>query len=444
MSFNFKAGLQCPVLAVLLLLLSIPNLGCQPTATDGDAEDAASNSTAKEPSEIKFLVIGDESLGAAITRQIKARSETNVILKSLSKFELGEVEKSIDGCDIVVYPTENFGELAASNLIAEIPKYAKKWESAAQQDVLRFDRIQLTQFGESQFGLSLGSTHLQLMYRKDVFDKLNLHVPTTWQEYQIVVDQLSKTDLENAGLSANAVPAMEPVADEWAAQMLLLRAASSIRRSGSFTTYFDIASMDSTIATSPFVNAAKSMKQAACFKDVDPAAAELALLRGETAMAFAWPSRAKLEGLKANETVGGIGVANVPGSIEVYDFRAENWRQHDEITQVPLVGTRGRMISVAKSSRRKSSAMRMLMLLCGKELGAKISTSSTETNFYRASPNSSRGRLDRTSLRIRVRQRLHSDDYGAEFKRNESCTITSPFSKTLYAIAFRGGASNSE
>jgi hypothetical protein len=93
-----------------------------------------------------------------------------------------EAQRSFPECDVVIYPAIAMGELLAREFIQPLELTQLKDLGADRRSLLRHDRTTSVQSGTSVFGVSLGSPMLMLLYRKDVFEKLQLVVPR--QQYR--------------------------------------------------------------------------------------------------------------------------------------------------------------------------------------------------------------------------------------------------------------------
>jgi multiple sugar transport system substrate-binding protein len=103
-------------------------------------------------------------------------------------------------------------------------------------------------------------------------------------------------------------------------------------------------------------------------------------------MAITWPSRA--DDASAGTTTDRedwIGVAELPGSTDVYNYRTQSWEQRtaDESFHVSLIAMDGRLGSVTMDCRRKKHALGMLFMISGDELGTTVGAASSHTTLFR-------------------------------------------------------------
>jgi ABC-type glycerol-3-phosphate transport system substrate-binding protein len=234
------------------------------------------------------------------------------------------------------------------------------------------------------------------MYRADIFEALKLQVPETWGEYAELLPRLASDQLGTAappdGRPWHAV--IEPLGQGWGAKILLARAAAYASHPSQFSTLFNYETMQPLIAGPPFERALDELVAAAKTGPEDlqqqtPETARRALLAGQAAIVLTWPSRTTSDGsaLPVAEGVR-IGFAELPGSDAVYDFAEKTWtaqRPGEPPKHVSLLGTSGRLASVAKNARRPQEAAGILALLSGREWSSRISPASLATTLFRQS-----------------------------------------------------------
>jgi hypothetical protein len=112
------------------------------------------------------------------------------------------------------------------------------------------------------------------------------------------------------------------------------------------------------------------------------------LLAGHCAMTLAWPHRVS-PGARANTTATQVvvGTAELPGSDDVYSMGDGQWhrRESSEAGRVPLLGTSGRLASVARTARARRAALAMLVHITSQQWSTDISPHSAATTLYRTS-----------------------------------------------------------
>jgi ABC-type glycerol-3-phosphate transport system substrate-binding protein len=128
---------------------------------------------------------------------------------------------------------------------------------------------------------------------------------------------------------------------------------------------------------------------------VDPVGARRVIWKGRAAMALTWPTGANValtpltgkpdEGEFRGPTPISIGVAELPGSRDVYNPASRTWetRADGDDGRVPVIGFAGRIGSVTKTTRNAPTAFQFLVWLCGSEMGAQIGAASPATTLFR-------------------------------------------------------------
>ncbi|MEZ6113375.1 MAG: extracellular solute-binding protein [Pirellulaceae bacterium] len=370
---------------VLLLLASILFAGCLPSSTDSEsrtdraasgdsgagdsgASDAATDSLALP--KIRLTVVDDAPLAEAVERHWNARSAGEVVVRNIASAELLAAEHL--NSDAVIYPSGLLGTLAERRWIVEFPMEPIDAAEYQRDEIFTLQRLHEPAWGKAIYAVSLGSPQLVLAYRRDIFERLKVQPPTTWAEYQTLVEQLGDRALlgelapaDDAAWTAT----VEPNDQGWAALMLLARAAPYARHRSQFSTLFNVRTMQPLIDGPPFTRALDEMRMAIGQQPATtPDRAWQRLVRGETAMAVTWlpattdkSSDDSDSAAAANETgivePDAIGFAELPGAAEMYNFRNERWepRGEDDEPRVPVVGIAGRLgsvCSVARSPRR--------------------------------------------------------------------------------------------
>lgn len=398
------------LLAATLWAVTIAS-GC----SNGPATNGGNNPTpaAPPPVQLTLLVVDDPALAAAVEREWKARGAGELFVTQATVAQLRapkqlDVDAILVGVDALLVPPALLGELAESGRIEPPPaSMLREKELAADDptsaaykefapgDLLSLGWDQECRWGQETWAIPFGSPQLTLLYRADIFAKLNLAPPKTWAEY----DALSKK-LTDRGALGELAPAadkpwagsVEPMAGDWAAEMLQARVASSLRDPVSYSGLFDIVSMKSLVAEPPFVAALREM-QAAGWLDAErakitPAEARKKIRSGETAMAITWPTANRDENVPLTLPAGAtIGIAELPGAVRYYSHDKHAWVDRPMgLTQAtPLLAVAGRIGVVSAESRKRLYAWRMLMQLAGKEWSPTISPASPHTAPFRRS-----------------------------------------------------------
>lgn len=344
---------------------------------------------------LKLLVLDDPGLAAAIERQWRARADTEIqILQTTSSELVASAPRSL-AADAVIYPSGMLGELVVRELIVAMPRSEVNGEAFARRDIFDLIRQREIAWGTQVFAVPLGSPTLTLMYRRDLFDKLSLAVPETWEQYARMAEQLAdRQTLGDLGPAAGEpwAAVAEPLGDGWASQVLLARAAVYARHRNYFSALFDANTMAPLIGGPPFVRALEELVAAQRFApanglELAPAEARDELLAGRCAMCLAWPSLDADKADSAAATVMPLGVAELPGSRQVYDPDDRQWqpREGSDEGRVPLLGVAGRLGSVTSASRQPRAALNLLLNVSSTQWSDQVSPYSPATTLYRSS-----------------------------------------------------------
>jgi multiple sugar transport system substrate-binding protein len=250
-----------------------------------------------------------------------------------------------------------------------------------------------------------GSPVLTLYYRADLLEKLRARPPRTWSEYQKLAKLLE--DRAKLGESAPAPGSpwsgtMEPLAPGWAGTMLLARAAPYATHRANYSALFQIDSMEPLIDGPPFVRALEEQVDAVGENPkeqlrADPAAVRRAFWAGQCGMAVTWPSAAEKQSKKTSEVSGKrakpaeheirLGVAELPGSTDVYNIAPQAWeaRREGEEPRVPLLDVAGRLGMVTTRCTSPETAFRLLLWLSGPPWSRQVCAVSPATTLFRQS-----------------------------------------------------------
>lgn len=373
--------------ACVLLLLVMCN-GCRREANE---PAAAVEQSVELP--LRVLVVDDGPLADAVKLAWDSRVGGSAKIIQLTTAELLDRERSRLNADVVLYPSALLGELAERGLIEPLDSEDVADPVFDRQGIFELIRLREIVWGSKVYAVPFGSPQFTLLYRADIFDRLQLEPPTTWEQYQAIAEQLSDRSVLGEAAFPDSEPwygAVEPLAPSWAGATLLSRAASYARHRNQYSTLFDFNSMEPLIATPPFERALDELVSIAGKSDKKYTLAEVRrlFLSGQSAMAITWPSRADDA---STETITDrddwIGIAELPGSPEVYNHRTQSWEQRtaDESPHVSLIAVDGRLGSVTKDCRRKKQALGMLFMITGVELGVTISPASSHTTLFRES-----------------------------------------------------------
>ena len=369
--------------SLVLIVLALAAAGCpQPRGP-------ASPPAAAEPSDappLKLLVVEDEPLGQSIAREWVAISEKRIEVQNVSRAEF-LAAKRLPG-DVVIAGNGDLGQLVERGLIAPLSDEALAGDEFNRREI--FDQVRLRDitWGNKTLAVPLGSPQLLLVYRKDLFDKLALVPPRTWAEYQQASERLKADE-------ASLAPAIEPLADGWAGQMLLARAAAYVTHRDQVSPLFHLTTLDPLITTRPYVRALEEL--VAAQKDLpsgerrSPPQVLAELQMGRAAMGITWPAPLTESGEPGKSP---IGLALLPGATEVYDFARDEWEERAgaEEAHVPLLGVAGRVACVSATAANPAAAENFVVWLGGQEASTIVSPTSAATTLFRESHLAAAGR----------------------------------------------------
>lgn len=377
-----------------LAALSLAVCGCP-----GTSPPAANPASAPEPAApLRLVVVDDPGLAEAVKRQWQARAEGELEVREATSEEICDPRRKRLAADAVIYPSGLIGELAERGWIMPLSGDALSSPELARRDIFDHLRQHEIMWGEETYAAPLGSPPLTLVYRPDLFDKLGVKPPETWQQYTALCEQLGKSSDVLRGSSQDAQDwhaVSEPLGPGWASQILLARAAAYARHRSYFASLFDLDSMEPLIASPPFVKALEELVSVAKLgspKAVEHTPAEVwqRLRSGQCVMGLTWPSHAA--GPLAAQRTDSTGpvllaAAELPASAKVYHIGDGAWqtRESSEDGHVTLLGVAGRMGSVVKGSSRSSTAMSLLVRLSSAAWSQDISPRSPATTLYRTS-----------------------------------------------------------
>ena len=204
-------------------------------------------------------------------------------------------------------------------------------------------------------------------FRRDLLEQAGRAPPASWPEYQHLLDTLSEW--------APGLTAVEPWGPEYRATLYLARAVGAARHPGQYSLYFDIENGEPRIDTPGFQRGLEQSVQALErmppeVLSYSPADCRRELLAGRAAIGIAFETEPAAAGFPlgpggwedtdASEPGGSggaagdrhgferaeaiaIGIAPLPGAIEVYNHTTGAWEQprDDGLNRVPLAGFAG-------------------------------------------------------------------------------------------------------
>jgi multiple sugar transport system substrate-binding protein len=373
-SWDFPAAL-----AIVAFLLA----GCE------NAQQPVMAPTATQPPSagpLRVIVVDDAPLGQAIARAWKAEAETEIQVREITQSELDAASR-LPG-DVLVFATGDLGGLAERGLIAPLGEQILAGSQFDRRDVFDLVRGREIVWGNRTLAVPLGSPQLMLAVDMRRLGTAGIVVPATWPEYQAACIELSEKLKSGDDKSQDAWPAIEPLADGWAGQTFLARAAAYAMHRDQISPLFDYESMQPLVAEPPYVRALTELAAAAKHfppgERVTPAEAIELVIQGKVAMALAWTPPVREEQTPCPFPPQ---LALVPGSDEAYNFATKSWESRDpaDARHAPLLAVAGRVGAVSTSAADPRGAESFLAWLSSSETSARVCPVSAATTLFRRS-----------------------------------------------------------
>ena len=372
---------------VLLVLAGCP----KPESTS----DESVKKTPLAGAKLRLLVVDDPELATAVGKlrgEWTAQSGAELVVAESTEGEL--LKKDSIDADAVICASHLLGPLAEGQRIAPIPKESLQASEVRWSQIFDLARDREAVWGTATFAVPLGSPVLTCYYRADMLEKLGRQPPRTWAEYQQLAELLS--DREKLG---NLAPpkdapwsgAIEPLAPGWAGLVFLARAASAAKHPDNYSTLFNIETMAPLVNSPPMVRSLVELVAAAKLGPAEqltygPAEVRNAFWQGRGGLALTWPTAAaKLPKDVVKDLA--VGVAELPGAVEVYNIDERSWdpRPADEPSRVPLLATAGRIGVIGRHSEYPEGVATLLLWLSGSDLNPPPSARSPQTTLFRQS-----------------------------------------------------------
>lgn len=375
------------IVIALLAIGSIFLAGCPQGA--GPAPSNVAGPATHPP--LTLLVVDDPELGKAIAREWRGRTEEDLTVRDVALTDIVAAAR-LPG-DAIVFPCGLIGQLCERGLIVPLDNAALEDSEFNYRDIFDLVRLREIRWGHRTFAVPLGSPQLLLAYRADVFEKAGLEPPADWTSYQKAVVRLAdRVQLGDLAPKADQPwrAAAEPLADGWAGQLLLARAAAYAMHRDQVSPLLRFDALAPLVDQPPYLRALEELVAAASagnFADqrFSPAEAFAELKAGRCAMALGWPASELGAGGSARETP--IRFALLPGSEQAYRFATKDWenRGPDESWHVPVLAMSGRMAAVAATSADPRRAEGFVLWLAGREVSQQVSPHSIATTLFRNS-----------------------------------------------------------
>ena len=366
---------------LITFLLSLSLCGC-PAKSDGEKSEATdAKPELKVNGPLRVVVLDDEPLATILDREWRARSEHELEMNSLSQSQLLE---QLDGglkrldTDVVIFPSFMLGELVERKLLRMIPAELTDEPEYRNTDIFSLVRRRELKWNRQTHAVAFGSPTLVLLRRTDLVPD----TPKTWSDFQSELNRLAKDT------SSGIVPLAQPLADGWAARMLLVRAAPYFFDSSRVSTVFEYATMQPTIATPPFHRALDDLTLSVVSgvrTDLTPETVLREFLDGKTAMAITWLSATASESDKVADFP--IAISKLPSANARYRRQDREWSElkEDDSAGVTVLGMDGRLGGVSRSAKNAGLANVFLAWATGPEQTAKLAPRSSHTGPSRRS-----------------------------------------------------------
>lgn len=370
----------CLLAAALFALSGCPDVSDKPVAKSEPAK--------AQP--LVLLVIDDPQLGEAAAREWRGRTEQELTVRNATSAEIATAKRLPADC--VVFPAGLLGQLAERGLITPLSEQGLANAEFNYRDIFDQLRLREMKWGDKTFAATLGSPQLLLAYRVDMLEKLQIDVPATWADYQKAVTKLGdRAALGDLAPEADQAwqPTLEPLADGWAGQTLLSRAAAYALHRDQVSPLFRFDSLSPLIDQPPYTRALDELVAAAkaasgSEQRLTPQAVFAELRAGHCAMAIAWPApEFGTAGAQPHDP--NIRFALLPGAPQAYRFATKSWesRGEDEERHVPLLAVSGRMAAISAATAEPQRAESFVLWLAGGEVSEQVGPHSTATTLFR-------------------------------------------------------------
>ncbi|GLI65577.1 hypothetical protein VaNZ11_009149 [Volvox africanus] len=155
------------------------------------------------------ITVPNASLLPAIRRhalEFQAKYNVSVKLNVLEVLNIatevrGEAQSQLqDFSDGWIVDPSVTGDLAAANALANLTSYVFADQDLDWSDVSKFFRMVSAYYNKRIIGLPLDGDLLLMYYRRDLFERYNLSVPATWEEFAELAGKMNGTDTDGDGV----------------------------------------------------------------------------------------------------------------------------------------------------------------------------------------------------------------------------------------------------
>jgi ABC-type glycerol-3-phosphate transport system substrate-binding protein len=270
-----------------------------------------------------------------------------------NEYTPGSASKGLPAGDVIVMAYADVPEFAVHGRLSRIPR---EIQAGAENWVDFFPgvRERLLMIGSRPSLVPISCPVLTCYLRGDLLSKAGLKPPTTWDEYQTLLETLPKW--------APGLTAVEPWGPDFRATMFLARALPYVKNSGDLSVYFNIETGAPLIDSPGFARAltqavAAVSKLSSDCKSLTPADCRRLILTGNAAMAISMdPGRAGEKPI-ARAPGAALSFCRIPGARQVYNRQSAAWESDRgrDVNYATLAPVGGLAIGVAKSTHEKTS-----------------------------------------------------------------------------------------
>jgi ABC-type glycerol-3-phosphate transport system substrate-binding protein len=116
------------------------------------------------------------------------------------RVDIGASSDPLNAYDAYCLKTTWVPELADAGLLEDLIGYIRNKPQMRWSDVLPFAREYLSTYGRSTFVVPNDADFFYMAYRNDIFSKLDIQSPETWEDYLMIAQRLNGTDMNNDGV----------------------------------------------------------------------------------------------------------------------------------------------------------------------------------------------------------------------------------------------------
>ena len=348
---------------------------------------------------LRLVVAGDPAIAAGVRQlrdQWNAETGSELEVQETTPKELLAADR-LPG-DAVICPSDLLATLGERNLLAPVPAGLCHDDAGPWSEIFDLLRLREATWATRTLAVPLGAPVLCCYYRADLLEKLGRQPPRTWREYLDLAHEIQR----QAGRKGPRWATIEPLGPGWAGLSLLAHAAPYAVHPDYYSTLFDIETMEPLVAGPPWVRALEELVEAAKLGPPeqlkhDPAAVRTAFWNGQCGLAVSWPTAARDAGAVAASPLSSesgsvrAGVAELPGSSEVYNVSTKAWESRPDGAgaHVPLLGMAGRIGVVRGDLEPLDAAFHLLFWLSDTKWSPRVSARSPATTLFRRSQTES-------------------------------------------------------